>query len=84
MAELYCPRCGKAMKGGLMICPECIDELNNMAARRRKMMSLGFTIIVAALVYMMYRSGRLNDVLKIFTSLKFSSKTAEELISKLS
>ncbi len=71
MAYAYCPRCGKAMSSGYIICPKCTDELNALGASRRKWMSLVFTLIIVAIIYIVYRSGRLDGVLKIFKTLTF-------------
>lgn len=83
MADVYCPRCGKAISGGMIICPKCTEELNAIAARRRRTMSLVFTLIVIAIGFLLYREGRLDGVLKSFISLKFLAKTVEEYIFKL-
>lgn len=70
MAEAYCPRCGRAMSGGTFLCPTCTEELNAIAAGRRRMMSLVFTLALLVALFALYRSGRLGGLLKIFTTLK--------------
>ncbi len=55
MSAIYCPRCGEPISGGFVVCPKCTDELNRIAARRRKIVSLLFTIVIAVVVYILLK-----------------------------
>ncbi len=79
MSEVFCPRCKQPLKGAIGICRECADELNVLAAKRRKRMSFIFTILVVIILYMLYKQGMYipkedaASALKNLTSLNLSS-----------
>ncbi len=64
MTAIHCPRCGGPISGGFVICPKCTDELNRAQAKRRKMTSLFFTIVIAVVVYILVKRGILSAILR--------------------